>query len=197
MIIKQIVDTFYTLSEKHKLVRSFIYGRVSKKKGTGEQLYPEVLLEDPIYLNRATPLQGQIPVQVNFTVTCLPHAFNNYNVRQLTEEECQNVCHQIALSFISKIRHDNKEFFTRKGIEVSDFSFLTLRNWGDDDAAGVRCSLVLLVDNDIQLCDIDEHFDPEKEFDLGDKLSTINTDNPVSCEATFDYKLPKLSNIKL
>ena len=61
MIIKQIVNTFYTLSEKHKLVRSFTYDRVSKKKGTGEQLYPMVFLEDPIYLNKSQPLQRQIP----------------------------------------------------------------------------------------------------------------------------------------
>lgn len=193
MIIKKIVDTFYNLSEKHKLVRSFIYDRVSKKKGTGEQLYPQVFLEDSIYINKSTPLQGQIPVQVNFTITCLPQAFNNYNVKQLTEMECQNVCHQIALSFISKIRQDNKEFKTRQGIEIDNYSFLTLRNWGDDNAAGVRCTLNLLVDSDIQLCDIDEHFDPDKTFNLGSLLNGINTDSPVSCNATFDYKLSKIT----
>ena len=74
MIIKKIVDTFYKLSKEHKLVRSFIYDRISKKKGTGEQLYPQVFLEDPIYINKSQPLQRQIPIQVNFDITCLPHA---------------------------------------------------------------------------------------------------------------------------
>lgn len=196
MIIKSIVDTFFNLSEKHKLVRSFIYGRVSKQKGTGEQLYPQVFLEDPIYIRTSEPLQRQIPVQINFDITCLPHAFNNYDVKQLTEEECQNVCHQIALSFISKIRQENKDITKKSynGMKVDDYSFITLRNWGDDNASGIRCTLNLLVDSDIQLCDIDEHFDPEKVFNLGDLLNDINTDNPVSCNATFSYKLP---NIKL
>ena len=191
MIIRNIIDTFYGLSKEHKLVRSFIYDRISKKKGTGEQLYPSVFLEDPIYIRSSKPMDGKVPVQVNFDITCLPHAFNNYNVKQLTEEECQNVCHQIALHFVAKLRQDNKELETRNGVEVKDYSFITLRNWGDDNAAGVRCTLNLLVDSDIQLCDIDEHFDPEKEFDLGRLLDDVDTDNAAGC-VTFDYKLPKI-----
>ena len=191
MIIKNIIDTFYQLSKEHKLVRSFIYDRISKKKGTGEQLYPSVLLEDPIYIRASAPMDGKVPVQVNFDVTCLPQAFNNYNVTQLTEEECQNVCHQIALHFVAKLRQDNKEFETRTGVDVVDYSFITLRNWGDDAAAGVRCTINLLVDSDIQLCDIDEHFDPEKEFDLGKLLNDVSTDNAASC-VNFDYKLPRI-----
>ena len=191
MIIRNIIDTFYNLSKEHKLVRSFIYDRISKKKGTGEQLFPQVFLEDPIYIKASHVMDGKVPVQVNFDVTCLPQAFNNFNVKQLTEEECQNVCHQIALHFVAKLRQDNKEWETRNGVEVSDYSFYTLRNWGDDNASGVRCTMNLLVDSDIQLCDIDEHFDPEKEFDLGRLLDDVDTDNAAGC-VTFDYKLPKI-----
>ena len=192
MIIKQIVNTFYNLAEKHKLVRSFTYDRVSKKKGTGEQLYPMVFLEDPIYLNKSQPLQRQIPVQVNVDITMLPQAFNNFNVRQLTEVECQNLCHQIALSFVSKIRQDNKNIFDRQGLEIDNYSFITLRNWGDDNASGIRMTLNLLVDSDIQLCDIDEHFDPDKEFNLSDLLDDIDTDDATGC-TNFSYKMPKIT----
>lgn len=192
MIIRNVIDTFYQLSKEHKLVRQFIYDRVSKKKGTGEQIYPQVFLEDSIYIKTSSPMDGKVPVQVNFDVTCLPHAFNNYNVEQLTVEECQNVCHQIALHFVAKLRQDNMTFETRNGVEVDDYSFMTLRNWGDDNAAGVRCTLNLLVDSDIQLCDIDEHFDPEKEFDLGKLLNDVNTDDATGCSATFSYKLPQI-----
>lgn len=191
-MIKNIIDTFYKLSKEHKLVRSFIYDRVSKKKGTGEQMYPQVFLEDPIYIKPSAPIDGKIEVQVNFDITCLPQAFNNYNVKQLTEEECQNVCHSIALNFVAKLRQDNKEWETRNGVEVSNYSFYTLRNWGDDNAAGIRCTINLLVDSDIQLCDVDEHFDPEKEFNLGKLLNDVDTDNAAGC-VTFDYKLPKIT----
>lgn len=194
MIIKDIIDTFLEMSREHKLVRSFRYGRLSKMKGTGEESYPQVFLEDPIYIKRSSPMDGKVPVQVNFDITCLPHAFANYNVQQLTESDCQNVCHQIALTMISKLRSDSRDFSTRNGIDVDDYSFVTLRHWGDDDAAGIRCTLELLVDNDIQLCDIDEHFDPDKQFDLGRLLSDVNTDDAEACVPFSQKKLP---NIKL
>ena len=193
MILKNIITTFYGLAKEHKLIRSFVYDRVSKGMGTGEKNYPQFFLEDPIYIGDSTPLDGKVVATINFEITCLPQAFSNYNVKQLTEEECQNVCHQIALHIIARLRELNKDFDTRTGVDIISFSFLTLRNWGDDKAAGVRCTLKVSVDNDIQLCDLDEHFDPEKEFNLGNLLDNIDTDDAQGC-ATFDYKLP---NIKL
>lgn len=192
MIIKNVIDTFYDLSKEHKLIRSFVYDRVSKGMGTGEKNYPQCFLEDPIYILDSTPLDGKVYVTVNFDITCLPHAFSNYNVKQLTEVECENVCHQIALNYVARLRELNKDFETRNGVEVVKFSFVTLRNWGDDKAAGVRCTVRLAVDNDIQLCDLDEHFDPTKEFDLGKLLDDVDTDNAHGC-AEFDYKLPKIT----
>lgn len=192
MIIKNVIDTFYDLSKEHKLIRSFVYDRVSKGMGTGEKNYPQCFLEDPIYILDSTPLDGKVYVTVNFDITCLPHAFSNYNVKQLTEVECENVCHQIALNYIARLRELNKDFDTRNGVEVVKFSFVTLRNWGDDKAAGVRCTVRLAVDNDIQLCDLDEHFDPNKEFDLGKLLNDVDTDNAHGC-VEFDYKLPKIT----
>lgn len=191
MIIKKVIETFYDLSKQHKLIRSFVYDRVSKGMGTGEKNYPQCFLEDPIYILDSTPLDGKVYVTVNFDITCLPHAFSNYNVKQLTEEECENVCHQIALHYVARLRELNKEFDTRNGVEVAKFSFVTLRNWGDDKAAGVRCTIRLAVDNDIQLCDLDEHFDPEKEFDLGKLLDDVDTDNAHGC-TNFSYKLPRI-----
>jgi hypothetical protein len=191
MIVRKIIDTFYDLAKQHKLIRSFAYDRVSKGMGTGEKQYPQFFLEDPIYINDSTPLTGQTLCTVNFDITCLPQAFSNWDVRQLTEAECQNVCHQIGLHIVAKLRALNMEFDTRIGMEVVKYSFMTLRNWGDDKAAGVRCTIQLALDNDIQLCDLDEHFDSEKEFNLGNLLDDIDTDNAYGC-TTFDYKLPKI-----
>lgn len=192
MIVRKIIDTFYDLARQHNLIRSFTYDRVSKGMGTGEEDYVQFFLEDPIYIRDATPLTGTVQCMVNFDITCLPHAFSNYDVKQLTEEECQNVCHQIALHIVAKLRSDNLEWETRNGIEVLKYSFVTLRNWGDDRASGVRCTMTLSVENDIQLCNLDEHFNPEKEFNLGGLLSDINTDDAHACES-FDYKLPRIT----
>ena len=192
MIVRKIIDTFYDLARQHKLIRSFAYDRVSKGMGTGEKNYPQFFLEDPIYINDTTPTTGQTLATVSFDITCLPQAFSNFNVRQLTEEECQNVCHQIALNIIAKLRALNLEYDKRIGMEVVRYSFMTLRNWGDDKAAGIRCTIQLALDNDIKFCDLDEHFDSEKEFDLGNLLDNIDTDNAHSCNGDFSYKLPKI-----
>lgn len=189
MIIKDIVNTFYGLAREHKLIRSFVYNRVSKGMGTGEKNYPQMFLEDPIYIADSAPVDGKVLVTINFDITCLPHAFSNYNVRQLTEVECQNVCHQIALHMVARLRELNKDFDTRTGIDIVKYSFITLRNWGDDKAAGVRCTLKVYVDSDIQLCDLQEHFDPDKEFNLGELLDDINTDDASGC-VDMSYKLP-------
>ena len=193
MIVKKIIDTFYDLARQHKLIRSFAYDRVSKGMGTGEKNYPQFFLEDPIYINDSTPTTGQTLATVSFDITCLPQAFSNFNVRQLTEEECQNVCHQIALNIIAKLRALNLEYDKRIGMEVVRYSFMTLRNWGDDKAAGIRCTIQLALDNDIKFCDLDEHFDTEKEFDLGKLLDNIDTDDAHDCHGDFSYKLPKIS----
>ena len=192
MIVRKIIDTFYDLAKQHKLIRSFAYDRVSKGMGTGEKQYPQFFLEDPIYINESTPLNGQTLCTVSFDITCLPQAFSNWYVRQLTESECQNVCHQIALHIIAKLREMNMEFDTRIGMEVVKYSFMTLRNWGDDKADGIRCTVQLALDNDIQLCDLDEHFDPEKEFDLGNLLNDIDTEDAQGCHENFSFKLPKI-----
>lgn len=191
MIIKKIIDTFQDLARQHKLIRSFKYDRISKGMGSGEKNYPMMFLEDPIMVGDSTPTTGQTICTVNFDITCLPHAFSNYDVRQLTEEECQNVCHQIALHMVARLRELNSDYDTRNGIEVLRYSFVTLRNWGDDKASGVRCTLRLVVDNDIQLCDLEEHFDAEKEFDLGKLLDDVDTDNASGC-VEMSYKLPKI-----
>lgn len=192
MIVRKIIDTFYDLARQHKLIRSFAYDRVSKGMGIGEKNYPQFFLEDPIYINDTTPTTGQTLVTVNFEITCLPQAFSNYDVRQLTEAECQNVCHQIALHIVARLRSLNAEFDTRIGVEVVKFSFMTLRHWGDDDASGVRCTVQLAVDNDIQLCDLDEHFSDGKEFNLGRLLDDIDTAGAAGCREDFSYKLPRI-----
>ena len=192
MIVRKIINTFYDLARQHKLIRSFAYNNVSKGMGTGEKNYPQFFLEDPIYINDSTPTTGQTLATVSFDITCLPQAFSNFNVRQLTEEECQNVCHQIALHIIAKLRALNLEYDKRIGMEVVRYSFMTLRNWGDDKAAGIRCTIQLALDNDIKFCDLDEHFDSEKVFDLGSLLDDINTDDAHSCNGDFSYKLPRI-----
>ena len=199
-MINSIIRTFYNISKEHKLIRGFKYDRLSKSAGVGEDNHPLCFLEDPIYVADSTLSDGSVRCTVNFNIIMTPQAFENYNTRQLSVEECQTVAHAIALNYVAKIKdiekhyeeYDDEEYNT--SMKVISYSFVTLRNWYDDNAAGVRCTMVITVDNPINYCDLEEHFDPNKEFNLGELLQPINTDDAQGCiDTVWDYKLPTIN----
>ena len=75
---------------------------------------------------------------------------------------------------------------------IASWNFITLKHWYDNDADGVRFTIVLNVRNQINFCDTDEHFDEEKEFDIKKYLPEIEPDDAQGC-VVFDNKLPKFS----
>ena len=179
-MINRLVKKFYDLSEKHKLIRGFKYGTLSKRSGIGEDAYPLVFMESPIYVGDVDLTAGIVPVTVNFDIVATPQRLQNWlGIDTISEEVLQSFCHSIALNFVAKMRQDYKEGETRD--EVAKYGFLTLTNWKDDNACGVRCTMVLNIPNPIFYCDVDEHFDPEKKFDFDKMLPEINTDDADGC----------------
>lgn len=190
-MVKDIVDLFYELSEKHKLIRSFKYDRLSKGAGVGDEMMPHVFLEDPLYFGNADTNSGTVPVTINFDIVITPQLLENWGINPSTEAG-QNLCHGIALNFIAKIRQMMKDGDLLSVSSIASWNFVTLKHWYDNDCDGVRCTLVLNVRNEINFCDIDEHFDEEKEFDIKKYLPEIDTDSAQGC-VVFDNKLPKFS----
>lgn len=190
-MVKDIVDLFYELSEKHKLIRSFKYDRLSKGAGVGDEMMPHVFLEDPLYFGNTDTTTGTVPVTINFDIVITPQLLENWGINPSTEAG-QNLCHGIALNFIAKIRQMMKDGNLLSVSSISSWNFVTLKHWYDNDCDGVRCTLVLNVRNEINFCDIDEHFDENKEFDIKKYLPEIETDDAQGC-VVFDNKLPKFS----
>lgn len=190
-MVKDIVDLFYELSEKHKLIRSFKYDRLSKGAGVGDEMMPHVFLEDPLYFGNTDTTTGTVPVTINFDIVITPQLLENWGINPSTEAG-QNLCHGIALNFIAKIRQMMKDGDLLNVSSIASWNFVTLKHWYDNDCDGVRCTLVLNVKNEINFCDIDEHFDEEKEFDIKKYLPEIETDDAQGC-VVFDNKLPKFS----
>lgn len=190
-MVKDIVDLFYELSEKHKLIRSFKYDRLSKGAGVGDEMMPHVFLEDPLYFGNTDTTTGTVPVTINFDIVITPQLLENWGINPSTEAG-QNLCHGIALNFIAKIRQMMKDGDLLSVSSIASWNFVTLKHWYDNDCDGVRCTLVLNVRNEINFCDTDEHFDEEKEFDIKKYLPEIETDDAQGC-VVFDNKLPKFS----
>lgn len=187
-MVSSIVKTFYNLAKEHKLVKSFKYDKVSKGMGIGNELMPHVFLEDPIFFGETDLSKGVVPVSVNFEVMITPQMLNNYSVYPSTEAG-QALCESIAKNFIARLRQIvNDGDPDIKGI-VS-WTILTLKHYYDNDCDGVMVSLVLNVKNDINFCDIDAHFDPDKEFKVEQPLADIDTDEATGCAVFSEKKLP-------
>lgn len=187
-MINALVKTFYDLAREHKLVKSFKYDQLSKGMGIGDEMMPHVFLEDPLWFGNTDLITGVVPVTVNFDVVITPQMLNNYSVYPSTEAG-QALCESIAKNFIARLKQiikDGDDYV--KGI-VS-WSIVTLRHWSDNDADGVRVTLVLNVWNDINFCDLEAHFDPDKEFKVEEIFNDIPTNDADGCAVFSDKKLP-------
>ena len=190
-MIKNLVELFYKLSEKHKLVRGFKYGRLSKDMGIGSEAHPFVFLEQPLYFGNTDTTTGTVPVTLNIDFLITPQMLENYGIYP-SAETGQNLMYHIGLNFIAKIREMIKDGDVDWVSSIASWNWLTLYHFYDNDADGVRFTIVLNVKNQINFCDIDEHFDENKEFDIKKYLPEIETDDAQGC-VVFDNKLPKFS----
>ena len=188
-MIKNLVELFYNLSEKHKLVRGFKYGRLSKDMGIGSEAHPFVFLEQPLYFGNTDTTTGTVPVTLNVDFLITPQMLENYDIYPSTEAG-QNLMYHIGLNFIAKIREMIKNGDLDWVSSIASWNWLTLYHFYDNDADGVRFTIVLNVRNQINFCDTDEHFDEEKEFDIKKYLPEIKTDDAQGC-SIFSNKLSK------
>ena len=188
-MIKKLVELFYKLSEKHKLVRGFKYGTLSKDMGIGSEAHPFVFLEQPLYFGNTDTTTGTVPVTLNVDFLITPQMLENYGIYPSTEAG-QNLMYHIGLNFIARIRQMIQNGDLDWASSIAGWNWLTLYHFYDNDCDGVRCTLVLNVKNEINFCDIDEHFDNSKEFDIQQYLPDIKTDDASGC-SIFSNKLSK------
>ena len=188
-MIKNIVELFYHLSEKHKLVRGFKYGTLSKDMGIGSEAHPFVFLEQPMYFGNTDTTTGTVPVTLNVDFLITQQMLENYGIYPSTESG-QNLCYHIGLNFIARIRQMIQNGDLEWISSIASWNWLTLYHFYDNDADGVRFTIVLNVRNQINFCDTDEHFDEEKEFDIKKYLPEIETDDASGC-SIFSNKLSK------
>ena len=175
----QIVDLFFNLAREHKKIKSFFYGK-SYEKGAGNEVHPLVWLDDPIYGQSNNPT-----VQYTCNVDILGIPSNDGDVLSI-----QDSAMIVGLSFAEKI----KTSFSTLGFSIQGVSFVTLRDYYDNNAAGCRFTYSINQANPVDRCNDD--FDPEKKFASASELPNFSTDNPDGC-AVFndkrglpDFKLP-------
>lgn len=186
-MVKEIYDTIKKVAETHKLIKTFRYDMLSNVGGNGEDTYPMIFLEMPLYLGTTSVTKGTTPFTINLDIVLTPQALENYDVKQLSNVSCQHMASQIALQIVSRLRNLYRN--DESTMEVKNYSMMTLQNWYDDSAYGVRLTIDGTIYNEINYCTDDDYFDENKKIDKEHFLSKINTDDAEGCKS-FEYKLP-------
>lgn len=176
----QIVDLFYELARQHKRVKGFYYGK-SYNKGAGNAVYPLVWVDDPVYGRR---VNQTMQYTVNVDVLGLPD----------TDADILNVqkeAFNVGITFEEKIKQTRGS----TGFGADGLAFVSVSEYYDDNAAGMRFTFTITGANPVDRCNDD--FDPDKKFPDGSVLPSFSTDNPDGCAVFADKSgLPnfKISN---
>lgn len=196
-MIEEITQLFYELSREHKLIRSFKYDTLGRGQGIGNEYYPQFFLEEPIIINTNTIKDNTTQSTINFDILLLKQSLENFNIPQPTDIQLQSIAHKIGLNYVAKINQSYNDWLSDDNnpyqpFKVVSYNFMTLRYFYDNDATGVRGTIVLERLNPLDKCLINEHFDPNKQFNIDDLLPNIPTPDASGC-VEFGYKLPEIN----
>lgn len=174
-MINSIIELFRNQAREHKAIRSFYYNR-NFELGSGNELHPVFWLEDPI---SGRNQQHVFTNTVNFSVLFIPKD-------EAETIQYQNLAFSIGLNILERIKADENIPVT----VLPTWTYLTLRNYYDNNACGCRFSVDLVQRNMQNLCLIEEQFDSDKEFEEKDILNRFDINiSKGGCE-TFVNKLP-------
>lgn len=164
-MLKDVINIIKDISLRHKGVRTFRYqSEILNNAQNNHKMY-QVYVDD-VSLH-----------ELNITTNIFKAKFEIYILGFVDDEntvlDVQNNAYTIACDIMAYI--DTKDEF--KGIlSVYDYSILTLSHYTDDNAAGVKLSLVLQMPSPVNLCSLDENFNDEPYEDDEDSEIDINND---------------------
>lgn len=167
-MLKDVIEILKNVSLRHKGVRTFRYQSDVLNNAQNNHEYFQVYIDD---INMH---------QLNITTNVFKAEFDIYVLGFPTGEsgntilDIQNNAYTIACDIMSYI--DTQEAF-RGILSVYDYSILTLSHYSDDNAAGVKLTLVLNMPNPVNLCTLDDNFNDEPYSGDTDTEITINEDD--------------------
>ena len=163
-MLKDVVNIIKDISLRHKGVRTFRYQSEILNNAQNNHAMYQVYVDD-VSLH-----------ELNITTNIFKAKFEIYILGFVDDDttvlEVQNNAYTVACDIMAYI--DIKDEF--KGVlSVYDYSILTLSHYTDDNAAGVKLSLVLEMPNPVNLCELDNNFndepyedEPDHEIDIDD-----------------------------
>ena len=179
-MIKDIVNILKDISLRHKGVRTFKYQGDDHFNAQNNNAMYQVYCDD-VSLH-----------ELNITNNVFKCRFELYIMGFVDDEhdilEVQNNAYTIAADIVAYI--DTQDAF--KGVlSVYDYSLLTFSHFTDDNASGVKLSLVLDVPSPVDLCTLEDNFNEEPYSGDTDTEITISGDTISDDLLINPIKLPK------
>ena len=164
-MLRDVVNIIKDISLRHKGVRTFRYQSEILNNAQNNHAMYQVYVDD-VSLH-----------ELNITTNIFKAKFEIYILGFVDDDttvlEVQNNAYTVACDIMAYI--DIKDEF--KGVlSVYDYSILTLSHYTDDNAAGVKLSLVLQMPNPVNLCELDDNFNDEPYEDETDNEIDINNE---------------------
>ena len=164
-MLRDVVNIIKDISLRHKGVRTFRYQSEILNNAQNNHAMYQVYVDD-VSLH-----------ELNITTNIFKAKFEIYILGFVDDDttvlEVQNNAYTVACDIMAYI--DIKDEF--KGVlSVYDYSILTLSHYTDDNAAGVKLSLVLQMPNPVNLCELDDNFNDEPYEDEPDSEIDINNE---------------------
>lgn len=164
-MLKDVVNIIKDISLRHKGVRTFRYQSEILNNAQNNHAMYQVYVDD-VSLH-----------ELNITTNIFKAKFEIYILGFVDDDttvlEVQNNAYTVACDIMAYI--DIKDEF--KGVlSVYDYSILTLSHYTDDNAAGVKLSLVLQMPNPVNLCTLDDNFNDEPWEDEPDHEIDVNNE---------------------
>ena len=174
-MLKDVIDIIKNISLRHKGVRTFRYQSEILNNAQNNHKGYQVYVDD-ISLH-----------ELNITTNIFKAKFEIYILGFVDDDttilEVQNNAYTIAVDIMAKIDTDESNLGV---LSVYDYSILTLSHYSDDNAAGVKLSLVLQMPSPLNLCSLDDNFndepyedDPDHEIDIDDNEVGEIEINPI------------------
>jgi hypothetical protein len=149
-MIESIVNIFREQAREHQSIQAFYYGR-EYEQGNGRERHPLLWLEDPLTgENKDTLFVNSL----NFSVLFIPKEGNDV-------AGLQNRAFAIGLNILERIKQQQYKYKMRL---VPGWTYLTLRDYYDNNSCGCRFSADFCQANTQNLCRLEEQFDAYGEL---------------------------------
>lgn len=166
-MFQEIIDYIGNTALKHIAVKSYKYQKRIMINQQNNHSYMQFIVEDNPYF-QFIKTANVYTLTLNIDIIGQPK-----DDTQILE--VQNDAFQVGAEIIAYIERD----LTYKGLlSIYDFDFLSISHFTDDNSAGQRLTLELVVPNPVNLCILDDNFDEDN----------------MQVEETDDIDLPQVEN---